>query len=56
MRDMEVITRLPFYSGVDVATVLGRLLSSVNLVQAEILAVCDETGTFSLTSERRVTG
>ena len=56
MPNMEAITRLPFHPGAGVTTSLGRLLSSVNLVQAEILAVCDETGTSSLTSESWVLG
>ena len=53
---METISRLPPPPGVDVATGLGRLLPSVKLVKAEILAVCDETETSPLTSERWVMG
>ena len=51
---MEVTTHLLFPRGVDVATGLGRPLAIVKMVQAEIFAVCDETGVSSLTSERWV--
>lgn len=53
---MEVIIRRRLTPGVGIATDLGRPFSSVKLVQAEFLAVCDEIVMSSLTSERWVMG
>ena len=48
--------RMPSAQGVDPAVGLSRLNSSVKLVQAKILAVCDDSGTTTLNYERRVVG
>ena len=56
MKNLELITRMSFAQGVDPTAGLYKLISSLRLVQAEILAVCDESGTISLDSARWVTG
>ena len=41
---------MPFAQGVDPAAALYKPISSARLVQAEILAVCDDSGTINLDS------
>ena len=56
MKNLQYTTHMPFAQGVDPAAGLYKFISSVRLVQAEILAVCDDSGTISLNSARLVTG
>ena len=52
MKNLELITRKPFAQGVDPAAGLYELILSARLVQADIFAVCDDSGTISLGSAR----